>query len=147
MSIPKMMKAAVVDKFREPLSIREVSVPAPLPGEVLVEIVASGVCHTDLHAADGDWPVKPTAPFIPGHEGAGIVVALGAVVTHLKEGDRVGIAWLHSACGHCEFCLSGWEALCSTPSGRRTMWHEFPRTCPLWTRRQSFVPELRRIKD
>jgi propanol-preferring alcohol dehydrogenase len=57
-----MMKAAVVDKFREPLSIREVSVPAPLPGEVLVEIVASGVCHTDLHAADGDWPVKPTAP-------------------------------------------------------------------------------------
>src|SRR5437016_842193 len=112
MSIPKMMKAAVVDKFREPLSIREVSVPAPLPGEVLVEIVASGVCHTDLHAADGDWPVKPTAPFIPGHEGAGIVAALGAGVTHLKEGDRVGIAWLHSACGHCEFCLSGWETLC-----------------------------------
>src|SRR6266576_1972604 len=112
MSIPKMMKAAVVDKFREPLSIREVSVPAPLPGEVLVEIVASGVCHTDLHAADGDWPVKPTAPFIPGHEGAGIVVALGAGVTHLKEGDRVGIAWLHSACGHCEFGLSGWETLC-----------------------------------
>ena len=112
MSIPKMMKAAVVDKFREPLSIREVSVPAPLPGEVLVEIVASGVCHTDLHAVDGDWPVKPTAPFIPGHEGAGIVVALGAGVTHLKEGDRVGIAWLHSACGHCEFCLSGWATLC-----------------------------------
>jgi propanol-preferring alcohol dehydrogenase len=112
MSIPKVMKAAVVDKFREPLSIREVSVPAPLPGEVLVEIVASGVCHTDLHAADGDWPIKPTAPFIPGHEGAGIVVALGAGVTHLKEGDRVGIAWLHSACGHWEFCLSGWETLC-----------------------------------
>src|SRR5207244_1654565 len=77
MSIPKMMKAAVVDKFRETLSIREVSVPAPLPGEVLVEIVASGVCHTDLHAADGDWPVKPTAPFIPGHDAAGIVVVLG----------------------------------------------------------------------
>ena len=70
------------------------------------------MCHTDLHAADGDWPVKPTAPFIPGHEGAGIVVALGAGVTHLKEGDRVGIAGLHRACGHCEFCLSGWETLC-----------------------------------
>jgi propanol-preferring alcohol dehydrogenase len=78
----------------------------------LVEIIASGVCHTDLHAADGDWPVKPTLPFTPGHEGAGIVVALGSGVTHLKEGDRVGIAWLHSACGYCEFCLSGWETLC-----------------------------------
>ncbi len=112
MSIPKMMKAAVVEKFRAPLSVREVSVPTPRSGEVLVEIVASGVCHTDLHAAEGDWPVKPIPPFTPGHEGAGIVVALGAGVTHLKEGDRVGIAWLHSACGHCEFCLSGWETLC-----------------------------------
>src|SRR5579872_6003574 len=74
--------------------------------------LASGVCHTDLHAAEGDWPVKPTVPFIPGHEGAGIVAALGPGVTHLQEGDRVGIAWLHSACGHCEFCLSGWETLC-----------------------------------
>ena len=112
MSIPKMMKAAVVEKFQAPLSVREVSVPTPRSGEVLVEIVASGVCHTDLHAAEGDWPVKPIPPFTPGHEGAGIVVALGAGVTHLKEGDRVGIAWLHSACGHCEFCLSGWETLC-----------------------------------
>src|SRR5260370_3402454 len=112
MSIPKMMKAAVVDKFREPLSIREVSVPAPLPGEVLVEILASGVCHTDLHAADGDWPVKPTPPLIPGHEGAGIVVALGAGGTPLKEGDRVGIAWLHSACGDSECSLSGRETVC-----------------------------------
>jgi alcohol dehydrogenase, propanol-preferring len=78
----------------------------------LVEIVASGVCHTDLHAAEGDWPVKPTLPFIPGHEGAGVVAALGPGVSHLKEGDRVGIAWLHSACGHCTLCLSGWETLC-----------------------------------
>ena len=66
----------------------------------------------DLHAVDGDWPVKPTLPFIPGHEGVGFVVALGNGVKHLKEGDRVGIAWLHSACGFCEFCLSGWETLC-----------------------------------
>lgn len=112
MTVPKTMMAAVVERFGEPLKVREVPVPRPGPGQALVEIFASGVCHTDLHAAEGDWPVKPTLPFIPGHEGAGVVVALGPGVTHLKEGDRVGIAWLHSACGHCEFCLSGWETLC-----------------------------------
>jgi alcohol dehydrogenase, propanol-preferring len=112
MAIKKSMQAAVVEKFGQPLVVREIPVPEPGPGQALVEIVASGVCHTDLHAADGDWPVKPTLPFTPGHEGAGIVVALGRGVTHLKEGDRVGIAWLHSACGYCEFCLSGWETLC-----------------------------------
>src|ERR1700674_284986 len=106
------MKAAVVEKFGEPLVIREVPIPTPGPGQALVEIVATGVCHTDLHAADGDWPIKPILPFTPGHEGACVVVALGPGVTHLREGDRVGIAWLHSACGHCEFCLSGWETLC-----------------------------------
>ncbi len=112
MAIPRTMKAAVVKKFGEPLVVQEVPVPTPGPGQVLVEIIASGVCHTDLHAADGDWPVKPTLPFIPGHEGTGIVVALGPGVTHLTEGDRVGVAWLHGACGHCEFCMSGWETLC-----------------------------------
>ena len=112
MAIRKSMQAAVVEKFGQPLVIREIPVPEPGPGQALVEIVASGVCHTDLHAADGDWPVKPTLPFTPGHEGAGIVVALGRGVTHVKEGDRVGIAWLHSACGNCKFCLSGWETLC-----------------------------------
>jgi propanol-preferring alcohol dehydrogenase len=109
----KTMKAAVVEKFGEPLKIREVPIPDPGAGQVLVEVVASGVCHTDLHAADGDWPIKPTLPFTPGHEGAGFVAKVGAGVTHLKEGDRVGIAWLHSACGHCEFCLTGWETLCA----------------------------------
>lgn len=108
----KTMKAAVVEKFGEPLVLREVAIPSPGPGQALVEVVASGVCHTDLHAAEGDWPIKPRLPFIPGHEGAGIVVALGPGVIHLKEGDRVGIAWLHSACGHCDYCLSGWETLC-----------------------------------
>jgi alcohol dehydrogenase, propanol-preferring len=112
MPIPRTMKAAVVENFGEPLVVRELPVPKPGPGQALVEIMASGVCHTDLHAADGDWPVKPTLPFIPGHEGAGVVVALGPGVRHLQEGDRVGLAWLHSACGHCEFCLSGWETLC-----------------------------------
>jgi len=107
-----MMKAAVVSAFHAPLEIETVPVPTPGPGEVLVKIVATGVCHTDLHAADGDWPVKPAPPFIPGHEGAGIVAALGAGVTGLKEGDAVGIAWLHDACGQCEYCVTGWETLC-----------------------------------
>ncbi|MFT3776394.1 MAG: alcohol dehydrogenase AdhP [Minicystis sp.] len=108
----RMMKAAVVRKFGEPLSIEEVPVPVPADGQILVKIVASGVCHTDLHAASGDWPVKPTLPFVPGHEGVGHVVALGAGVTSLKEGDRVGVPWLHSACGACDACITGWETLC-----------------------------------
>src|ERR1700732_895196 len=106
------MKAAVVEKFCAPLVVREVPIPTPGPGQALVEVFAPGVCHTDLHAVDGDWPVKPMMPLIPGHEGTGIVAAIGAGVTHLKEGDRVGIAWLHSACGHCDYCLAGWETLC-----------------------------------
>ena len=86
--------------------------PTPARGQILVKIAASGVCHTDLHAADGDWPVKPALPFIPGHEGVGYVSAVGADVKSVKEGDRVGVPWLYSACGHCEHCLSGWETLC-----------------------------------
>ncbi|WP_116140406.1 alcohol dehydrogenase AdhP [Trinickia diaoshuihuensis] len=108
----RVMKAAVVHAFGEPLSIEEVPVPTPEPEQVLVKIEASGVCHTDLHAADGDWPVKPALPFIPGHEGVGYVAAVGSRVKHLKEGDRVGVPWLHTACGHCEYCQTGWETLC-----------------------------------
>lgn len=110
----KLMKAAVVRQFGRPLNIEEVAIPSPGPGEVLVKIMATGVCHTDLHAADGDWPVKPAPPFIPGHEGAGIVAAVGAGVTALREGDPVGIAWLHDACGCCEHCITGWETLCES---------------------------------
>jgi alcohol dehydrogenase, propanol-preferring len=110
--MPKTMQAAVVREFGAPLSIEEVPIPQPGPGELLVEVVACGVCHTDLHAADGDWPVKPAPPFIPGHETAGRVVALGEDVTNYKIGDNVGIAWLHDACGECEFCITGWETLC-----------------------------------
>ena len=86
------MKAAVVHEFGKPLAIEEVDVPEVPPGQVLVKVVASGVCHTDLHAADGDWPVKPSLPFIPGHEGVGFVARVGAGVKFLKEGDRVGVA-------------------------------------------------------
>jgi alcohol dehydrogenase, propanol-preferring len=106
------MRAAVVRAFGQPLVIEERPIPTPGPGQVLVRIVASGVCHTDLHAADGDWPVKPALPFVPGHEGTGFVAALGAGVANLKAGDRVGIPWLHTACGACEACIRGWETLC-----------------------------------
>ncbi|RAR63060.1 MULTISPECIES: alcohol dehydrogenase AdhP [Halomonadaceae] len=108
------MRAAVVRQFGEPLTIEEVQTPRPKRGEILVKVAASGVCHTDLHAAHGDWPVKPEPPFIPGHEGVGHVVAVGEGVTHVKEGDRVGVPWLYSACGCCEHCLGGWETLCES---------------------------------
>ena len=108
----KTMKAAVVREFGQPLVIEEVAVPEVGPGQILVKIAATGVCHTDLHAAQGDWPVKPKPPFIPGHEGVGHVVAVGAGVRHVKEGDRVGVPWLYTACGHCAHCLGGWETLC-----------------------------------
>jgi alcohol dehydrogenase, propanol-preferring len=106
------MKAAVVRAFGKPLVIEDVPVPVPGPGEILVKVKACGVCHTDLHAASGDWPVKPVPPFIPGHEAAGVVAALGAGVTEFKLGDAVGVAWLHDACMRCEYCETGWETLC-----------------------------------
>jgi alcohol dehydrogenase, propanol-preferring len=106
------MKAAVVRTFGQPLVIEDVPVPVPGPGEILVKVKACGVCHTDLHAASGDWPVKPVPPFIPGHEVAGIVAALGPDVTDFKLGDAVGVAWLHDACMRCEYCETGWETLC-----------------------------------
>ncbi|MCQ0031272.1 alcohol dehydrogenase AdhP [Burkholderia glumae] len=110
----KTMKAAVVREFGKPLAIEEVPVPVPGPGQILVRIAATGVCHTDLHAAEGDWPVKPKPPFIPGHEGVGHVVGVGAGVRHVREGDRVGVPWLYTTCGHCVHCLGGWETLCES---------------------------------
>lgn len=112
----EMMKAAVVPTLGAPLEIREVEKPVAGPGQVVVKVEACGVCHTDLHAARGDWPVKPSAPFIPGHEGVGTVAEVGAGVSSVKEGDRVGVPWLHSACGHCRHCVGGWETLCPDQS-------------------------------
>jgi propanol-preferring alcohol dehydrogenase len=106
------MHAAVVEQFGKPLVFQEWEIPTPGPGQILVKTEACGVCHTDLHAARGDWPLKPALPFIPGHEGIGLVAAVGAGVTIVKEGDRVGVPWLYSACGHCEYCLKAWETVC-----------------------------------
>ena len=107
------MQAAVVARFGEPLLFEEWDIPVPGPGQVLVRTEACGVCHTDVHAWRGDWPLKPVLPFIPGHEGIGLVVAMGPGVTSVKEGDRVGVPWLYSACGHCEYCLSAWKTVCA----------------------------------
>ena len=106
------MKAAVVRQFHTPVVIEDRPIPEPGPGQVLVKIEASGLCHTDIHAANGDWPVKPSPPFIPGHEGVGIVQRLGDGVTAVREGDRVAIPWLGWACGECDYCITGWETLC-----------------------------------
>jgi alcohol dehydrogenase, propanol-preferring len=106
------MKAAVVTDFESPLDIIEREIPEPGPGQVLVQMEACGLCHTDIHAAHGDWPVKPTPPFVPGHEGVGRIVTLGSGVTNRSIGDRVAIPWLGHACGHCDHCVAGWETLC-----------------------------------
>ena len=109
------MKAAILHEFRQPLSIEEVDRPKPGAHEVLIEVEACGVCHSDLHVADGDWPqIVPITrkPLILGHEIAGRVVEKGASVEHLELGDRVGVAWVHWTCGECEFCRRGLINLC-----------------------------------
>ena len=106
------MRAAVVHDFTQPLRMEDRPTPRPGPGQVLVKVEASGLCHTDIHAAHGDWPVKPTLPFVPGHEGVGVVEAVGAGVDSVREGERVAVPWLGWACGACEYCASGWETLC-----------------------------------
>jgi propanol-preferring alcohol dehydrogenase len=106
------MKAAVVPALGAPLEIREVPIPEPGPGQVLIRMQASGICHTDIHAARGDWPVKPQPPFIPGHEGVGVIERVGPGAARREVGYRVAIAWLGSACGRCRYCVSGRETLC-----------------------------------
>lgn len=108
------MKAAVVYEFGKPLVIEEVQKPVPGPGQIVVKIEASGLCHTDIHAANGDWPIKPKLPLIPGHEGVGIVESTGPGVFEVKEGDRVALPWLGYSCGVCEYCVNGWETLCES---------------------------------
>ncbi|MFZ3216567.1 MAG: alcohol dehydrogenase catalytic domain-containing protein [Candidatus Acidiferrales bacterium] len=109
------MKAAILREFKSPLTIEDVERPKPGPNEVLIEVDACGVCHSDLHVTDGDWPqiVRITKkPLILGHEVAGHVVEKGAHVAHLKVGDSVGVPWLHWSCGECDYCREGNENLC-----------------------------------
>jgi alcohol dehydrogenase, propanol-preferring len=109
------MKAAILREFKAPLSIEEVERPTCGASDVLIEVEACGVCHSDLHVADGDWPqLVPITkrPLILGHEIAGRVVEKGGSVNHLQVGERVGIPWVHWTCGECEFCREGNENLC-----------------------------------
>jgi alcohol dehydrogenase, propanol-preferring len=110
------MRAAVLREFAGPIAIEEVETPVPGPGEALVKVEACGVCHSDLHLAQGDWDMLrgiTKMPQIGGHEIAGVVSAVGEGVTDLKIGDRVGVPWLHWTCGECEFCRAGRETLCN----------------------------------
>lgn len=112
--MPTTMKAAFVTAFGKPLTVGELPLPVVRDDQVLVKIEACGVCHTDVHAADGDWPVRPELPFVPGHEGIGRVVEVGRNAKGIKEGDRVGIPWLFEACGRCEYCLTCRETMCES---------------------------------
>ncbi|SDH62987.1 alcohol dehydrogenase, propanol-preferring [Leifsonia sp. 98AMF] len=106
------MRAAVVSQYRELLTLEDRPIPTPGPGQILVRLEACGLCHTDIHAIDGDWPVKPALPFVPGHEGVGIVERLGDGVTTREVGQRVALPWLGYACGECRYCIDGRENLC-----------------------------------
>ena len=110
--IPSAYRTAVVQRFGEPLTIEQVPRPDLAPGQVRVKVEACGLCHTDIHAAHGDWPVKPATPFVPGHEGVGIVTECAPGATEVAVGDRVAMPWLAYACGVCDYCVSGRETLC-----------------------------------
>ncbi|KAI5287406.1 alcohol dehydrogenase [Ascosphaera acerosa] len=110
--IPEMQWAQVLLEDGKTIEYKQIPVPKPGPSEILVKIVYTGVCHTDLHAAQGDWPVERKLPLVGGHEGAGIVVARGSLATEFEIGDRAGIKWMNGTCLSCEFCKTANESLC-----------------------------------
>ncbi len=112
--IPETMRAMVLEEPGKPLRLREVPVPQPEPGQVLLRVLACGVCRTDLHIADGEL-TEPKLPLILGHEIVGEVVKLGKDVDRFQVGQRVGVPWLGYTCGVCEYCRSGQENLCDHP--------------------------------
>ena len=107
------MRAMVLDRPGQPLKLAERPQPTAGPGQVLVQVLACGVCRTDLHVADGELP-QARYPIVPGHEIVGRVAALGEGVGELAVGARIGVPWLGWTCGHCRYCLSGMENLCDT---------------------------------
>lgn len=111
-SIPETQWAQVVEKSGGPVVYKQIPVKKPGPDEVLINIKYSGVCHTDLHAMKGDWPLPTKLPLVGGHEGAGVVVAKGDLVTEVEIGDHAGVKWLNGSCLACEFCQKSDEPLC-----------------------------------
>lgn len=144
-----LMKAAVCNEWGKPLEIKKVEIPNKIgPNQCLVRIKASGVCHTDLHACEGDWPVKSILPLIPGHEGCGEVIAVGSSVTRVKVGEKVGIPWLYSACGECEYCTTGRETLCGKANyGGYTVNGGYAEYCLADARYVAKVPESVSYED
>ncbi len=113
------MKAAVLKKFGQPLAIEVVSKPVPGPGQILVQVAACGVCHTDVHLALGEWESFKnlmSLPLVLGHEVAGRVAGVGPAVTRFCEGDPVGVSWFHHTCGQCTYCLQDLEVFCDVPT-------------------------------
>src|SRR5262249_54726410 len=114
----RQMKAMVVQHpgpiATHPLALVDLPDPEPRQGEVLIKVEVCGVCRTDLHVAEGDLPPH-RSPIVPGHEAVGRIVELGPEAKRLKEGDRVGVAWLHASCGSCAYCQRGEENLCTSP--------------------------------
>ena len=113
MPINKTMRAALLTQYGSPLEIKTVARPIPKAGEILVKIEASGVCFTDVHIARGDHASPNPLPLIMGHEGVGQVVEVGSPDGRFGVGDRVGIGYVYSACGHCRECHTGGENYCS----------------------------------
>jgi propanol-preferring alcohol dehydrogenase len=111
--IPKKQKAQVIEKTGGPVEYKDIDVQKPGPDEVLVNIKYSGVCHTDLHAVNGDWPLPTKLPLVGGHEGAGVVVARGDLVEDVEIGDHVGVKWINGSCLSCDFCQQSDEPLCA----------------------------------
>jgi propanol-preferring alcohol dehydrogenase len=110
--IPQMQWAQVIEKTGGPVQYKQIPVQKPGPDEVLINIKFSGVCHTDLHALNGDWPLPTKLPLVGGHEGAGVVVAKGELVTDIEIGDHAGVKWINGSCLACDFCQQSDEPLC-----------------------------------
>ncbi|PKS04915.1 hypothetical protein jhhlp_008280 [Lomentospora prolificans] len=113
--IPTEQWAQVLEKTGGPITYKKIPVQKPGPDEVLINVKYSGVCHTDLHAVMGDWPLDTKLPLVGGHEGAGVVVAKGELVEEIEIGDYAGIKWLNGSCLNCSYCRQALEPLCGKP--------------------------------
>lgn len=111
-TLPELQWAQVLEEAGGELKLKKIPVPKPGPDEILINVKYTGVCHTDLHALQGDWPLPRKLPLVGGHEGVGPVVARGQLVHEMEIGDLAGIKWLNGSCLACEYCMGAEESLC-----------------------------------